>query len=84
MSKKEKLTERLLRKPRDFTFEEVVQLMGFFGYFVVTGGKTGGSRIAFSNGEKDYIRMHKQHPRNTLKMYQVENLINDLKERGLI
>lgn len=79
MSKKEKLIERLKQKPKDFTFEEVVQLMGFFGYSI-----TGGSRIAFSNGNKDYIRMHKPHPRSILKTYQVQNLIDDLKERDLI
>ena len=84
MSKKDKPIERLKQKPKDFTFEEVIQLMGFFGYSVVSGGKTGGSRIAFANEKKDYIRMHKPHPRSILKSYQVQNLINDLKERGLI
>lgn len=84
MSKKEKLIEMLKQKPNDFTFEEAVQLMGFFGYSVASGGKTGGSRIAFANGNKDYIRMHKPHPRSILKAYQVQNLIDDLKERGLI
>lgn len=84
MSKKEKLIERLKQKPKDFTFEEAVQLMGFFGYSVAPSGKTGGSRIAFANGNKDYIRMHKPHPRSILKAYQVQNLIDDLKERGLI
>ena len=29
MSKKEKLIEKLKQKPKDFTFEEVVQLLGF-------------------------------------------------------
>lgn len=84
MSRKEKLIRRLKEKPKDLSFDEVVQLMGYFGYDIVSGGKTGGSRIAFSNAEKDYIRMHKPHPRNTLKAYQIQNLINDLQERGLI
>lgn len=84
MSKKEKLIARLLQKPKDFSFEETIQLMGYFGYAIVSGGKTGGSRITFSNDDKDYIRMHKPHPRSILKAYQVSNLIDDLKERGLI
>ena len=84
MSRKEKLIERLKQKPKDFTFEEVIQLLGYFGYEIVAGGKTGGSRIAFSNSKKDYIRMHKPHPRSILKAYQVQNLIDDLKERDLI
>lgn len=84
MSKKEKLIARLKLKPKDFTFDEAAQLLKYFGYDIVPGGKTGGSRIAFSNANKDYIRMHKPHPRSILKAYQVQNLINDLKERDLI
>ncbi len=84
MSKKEKLIARLKLKPKDFTFDEAAQLLKYFGYDILPGGKTGGSRIAFSNASKDYIRMHKPHPRNILKAYQVQNLINDLKERDLI
>ncbi len=84
MSKKEKLLQRLLLRPKDFSFDEVIQLMGFFGYHIAPSGKTGGSRIAFTNDNKDYIRMHKPHPRSILKVYQVQNLINDLEERDLI
>ncbi len=84
MSKKEKLIARLKEKPKDFTFDEVVQLMGYFGYTMINGGKTGGSRVAFANDKKDYIRMHKPHPRTILKSYQVQNLIEDLKERDLL
>lgn len=84
MSKKEKLIARLKEKPKDFTFEEVIQLMGYFDYKIVSSGKTGGSRVAFSNDRKDYIRMHKPHPRSILKAYQVQNLIDDLEERDLI
>ncbi len=84
MSKKEKLLQRLLLRPKDFSFDEVIQLMGFFGYRIAPGGKTGGSRITFTNDNKDYIRMHKPHPRSILKAYQVQNLINDLEERDLI
>ena len=84
MSKKEKLLARLKEKPKDFSFDEVVQLMGYFGYNIVAGGKTGGSRVAFSNDKKDYIRMHRPHPKSILKAYQVQNLIDDLKERELI
>ena len=84
MSKKEKLLARLKEKPKDFSFDEVVQLMGYFGYNIVAGGKTGGSRVAFFNDRKDYIRMHRPHPKSILKAYQVQNLIDDLKERELI
>ena len=83
MGKKAKLSERLLSKPKDFTFEELTALLGQFGYYLVRGGKTGGSRVTFSNGD-DYIRLHKPHPRNILKPYQILDVISALKERKLI
>jgi hypothetical protein len=84
MSKAEKLLGRLLSRPKDFTFEELVTLLGHFGYAEVRSGKTGGSRVAFIDDKQDYIRLHKPHPRNILKPYQVNNLIQDLEERGLL
>ena len=84
MSKSEKLLERLLSRPKDFTFEEMTTLLAHFGYSKMPSGKTGGSRVSFGNGAQDYIRMHKPHPRSILKAYQVDNLIKDLEERGLL
>lgn len=84
LGRKEKLVERLLNHPKDFSFQEATALLGYFGYKEVATGKTSGSRLAFSNGNNDYIRMHKPHPRNILKSYQVNDLINDLIERKLL
>ena len=84
MSQKEKLVNKLKSKPKDFTFQDAATLLGQFGYTELSGGKTGGSRVAFANVEMDYIRLHKPHPRKTLLPYQVTNLINDLTERGLL
>ncbi len=84
MSRKEKLLTRLLSKPKDFTFEELITLLGFFSYKQANLGKTGGSRVAFTNVDGDYIRLHKPHPRNILKPYQVKDIISALQERGLL
>lgn len=84
MSKKEKLTERLLSRPKDFTFEELTTLLNRLGYTLLAGGKTGGSRVAYVNGDGDYIRLHKPHPRNILKQYQIDDVIYVLSERGLL
>ena len=84
MSKKEKLMARLLSKPKDFTFEELTALLGYFDYEQTNLGKTSGSRVAFTNGDGDYTRLHKPHPRNILKPYQVEDVITALQERGLL
>ena len=84
MSKKEKSVERLLSRPSDFTFDELVTLLGHFGYSISRAGKTGGSRVAFMDDDGDYIRLHKPHPGNILKQYQVNDIITALLERGLL
>jgi len=83
MRKKEKLKKRLMSRPLDFTFEEATALLGHLKYSPVKSGKTGGSRVSFSNGN-DYIRLHKPHPRNVLKLYQIDDIIQALTERGLL
>ena len=84
MSKREKLMERLLSHPSDFTFDEVVTLLGHWGYSISRTGKTGGSRVTFVDGDGNYIRLHKPHPRNILKQYQVDDIIIALSERGFL
>jgi hypothetical protein len=70
LSKKEKLAKRLQSRPVDFTFYELITLLRSFGYSMEVTGKTSGSRVAFANGDGDYIRLHKPHPRNILKLYE--------------
>ena len=84
MSKKEKLIKRLLARPKDFTFDELVTLWGFFGYEKDNSGKTSGSAVKFRNASGDTIWLHKPHPSNQLKTYQVKDTINDLTERNLL
>ena len=84
MSKRDKLIERLLSKPTDFSFGELTTLLGRFGYSIQSSGLTGGSRISFANDENDYIRIHKPHPRNELLPYQINDIISALLERSLI
>ena len=38
MSKKDKLIDRLLKKPKDFTFDEMESLLSYFGYELKQGG----------------------------------------------
>ena len=84
MGRQEKLLEKLLSQPKDFTFSELTALLGRMGYSLSNAGKTGGSRVRFENEEGDYIRLHKPHPRNILKPYQVNDIISALNERGLL
>ena len=84
MSKRDKLTKRFLSRPSDFHFSELTTLLGNFGYYIVRGGKTGGSRVSFTNGEGDYLRIHKPHPGKILKLYQIDDVMASLSERGLL
>ena len=83
MSKKEKLIARLKSKPKDFMFDEAKTLLKQCGYKQAKTGKTGGSRVKFIIRNRAF-QMHKPHPNNTLLDYQIIELINELKEEGLI
>lgn len=77
MSKKDKLTKRFLSNPKDFTWDELIQLLNFYGYKEVKTGKTSGSRVKFINDEKMLIKTHKPHPKNIIKNY----VILEIKEK---
>lgn len=83
MSRKDKLVKRLKSKPKDFTFDELVALLNYLGFYQESAGKTGGSRVLFSNGCL-VIRLHKPHPRNELKMYQIDDILQFLEEKGFL
>lgn len=86
MGRKEKLLQRFLNQPKDFTFDEAVRLLNDFEFYEVSTGKTSGSRVRFENKElpNKFIRIHKPHPRNILKHYQVKGILNDLINYGLL
>ena len=84
MGKKEKLIKRLKSKPRDFTFEETEALLNYLDYERHDKGKTSGSRIMFKSKKHPSIMMHKPHPNNELKAYQIKQLIQVLESEGLI
>ena len=85
MGKKEKLIARLKSKPRDFTFDEAETLLGYLSYFRSNKGKTSGSRVIFTSAEKHpSILLHKPHPNNELKGYQVQQLLEILEQEELI
>ncbi|MFZ5432072.1 MAG: type II toxin-antitoxin system HicA family toxin [Bacteroidota bacterium] len=82
MGTQDKLIIRFLSKPKDFTYNELTRLLGYYGYIVVQGS---GSRVVFlnrQNGRK--IKLHKPHPGNILKRYQMELIEKMLKELGLL
>lgn len=84
MGTKDKLRDRFLSMPKDFTFDEVEKLLSGYGYVKANKGKTSGSRVIFRNGDKRPIMLHKPHPSNILKSYTLRQVFDDLKEAGFI
>lgn len=84
MGQKEKLINRLKSRPKDFTFDEVELLLGYLDYKRSDKGRTSGSRVMFVNDNHPPIMMHKPHPRKELLDYQVKQLLEMLKQEGLI
>ncbi len=81
MSRSEKLLQRLLARPKDFTWDELVTIMRKLGYDEISGA---GSRKKFVNEKGDVISLHRPHPGKILKRYMLDLVIDHLKEKGKI
>jgi hypothetical protein len=60
--------------PSDFHYDEMVTLLGYFGFYEVKKGKTSGSRVKFENEEGVPIILHKPHPSGMMKKYQMKQV----------
>jgi predicted RNA binding protein YcfA (HicA-like mRNA interferase family) len=75
MGKHEKLIEKLLRKPKNFTYVELVTLLNGFGYQEENRGRTSGSAVAFYHAKlNDKIMIHKPHPQKEVKRYVLDEI----------
>ena len=82
MTKFEKLSSRFQTRPKDFTYDELRRILRGFGYTELQGS---GSRVVFFNNKiKHNIKLHKPHPENILKTYQIDLVLNELKSNDLI
>lgn len=85
MSKHDVLIAKLKSNPKDFTYNEAKTLLSHFGYSEHNRGKTSGSAVMFHNPESNLTyRLHKPHPSKILKPYQVRQLLNHLRDNGLL
>lgn len=86
MAQIQKLLSRFLAQPspKDFTWQELVKLLSHFGYEEFKGGNTGGSRRKFVNVHKRIIHLHKPHPSQILKQYMISDVVEHLKQEGLL
>ena len=81
----EKLLERFLGHPKDFTYDELNRLSKKLGYEEITKGKTSGLRVTFIDKKiKHVIRVHKPHPSNIVKEYVVKMVIRELQDKRKI
>ena len=80
MSRSDKLKKRFLARPKDFTYSELKTLLASFGYKEMQGV---GSRVCFAK-KNHKIKLHKPHPGNILKRYQIDLLTAELTNEGLI
>ena len=82
MSKKDKLVKRLIEKPKDFTFDEMVTLLSYYGYELKQGS---GSSVKFiKEGSNEVINFHRPHPTGILKRYILDQVIEKLGKAGLL
>lgn len=80
MSKLEKEIEKLKLNPKDYTYDEAKSLLNKFGFIEYNKGKTSGSKVRFINNKNAKIDLHKPHPSNILKTYQICEIYRVLKE----
>jgi len=85
MSSHEKLLARFLRLPKDFTWDELKSLLRKYSYIQNNKGKTSGSRVSFEKEDSDIkLDLHKPHPKDTLKPYQMKDTLEFLKRTGVV
>lgn len=84
MSTKDKLIERFLQQPKDFTWNELSRLLVALGYKPDPKGKTSGSRVIFKGDGIKPIMLHKPHPGNIIKEYVMKEVLNFLKQEKML
>jgi predicted RNA binding protein YcfA (HicA-like mRNA interferase family) len=78
MGKKQKLFERLYSNPKDFRWSELTTLLNYIGYKQIQGK---GARVKFyRESPRSLISIHRPHPGEILKTYQVKDIIQKLEE----
>ena len=75
MNRIDKLKAKINDPTKDFKFDEAKILMNHFNFKLPNKGRSSGSRVQFQRGD-----VHKPHPRNTLKAYQIRDLKEGLKK----
>ncbi len=81
MGRYEKLKERFLSRPKDFTWDELCRFLKSFGYEKKNGS---GSRRVFEGDGLPRIRLHEPHPQNVVKRIYLDEVKKKLEDEGLL
>jgi hypothetical protein len=78
MGTKDKLVLRFRSNPKDFTFGELKRLLQGFGYLEEQG-------VVFIHAALNHkIKLHKPHPGNILKRYQMDLIEQELQNKNIL
>lgn len=82
MTKRDKLIQKFLSKPKDFTWDELVKVLSQFGFQLFSSD---GSRRKFINNNNNIvISLHEPHPKKVIKSYVFDIVIKILKQEDLL
>ena len=82
MSRREKLLARLRSRPTDFSWTDLQRLMEQLGFEELCGS---GSRRKFvSKSSRRIVSLHRRHPDGNLLPYQIRDILDFLRQEGLI
>ncbi|HLF64311.1 MAG TPA: type II toxin-antitoxin system HicA family toxin [Saprospiraceae bacterium] len=85
MSRFVRIVARIKSGGGTVTYSDLKHVLNKLGYVEQKTGKTSGSRVAFYQDELIHlIRLHKPHPGNELKQYQIKLIKEELEEKKLI
>lgn len=80
---KGKTGSKIIKKTKDFTYDEMAALLSYFGYDLKQGGS--GSGVKFIKvGSNEVINFHRPHPTGILKRYVLDQVIEKLRKDGFV
>jgi predicted RNA binding protein YcfA (HicA-like mRNA interferase family) len=82
VSKVDKLRNRIAEIPSDFTWDEMVAVLKGLGF--EEKSRKGGSYRTFISATGKKLFMHKPHPGSIVKLYCVRQVVEALREDGIL
>lgn len=81
LTQKDKLLQRFLHRPKDFTWNEYVKVFALLGFELKAGN---GSRRSFVDSQNNVFHIHEPHPASIMKPYTIKLAIEWLTEKGYL